>query len=254
MNKLSTLGKLCLVPALLVSTTASADTVLGLYAEVNYWSATLDGDFGNGNSNGLLDSFQGENGDRDQHPIFSASFEHMIPLIPNVMLRQNNINYADARNLTNNVDIGSATFDTSSPVAYNFDFSHTDIVLYYEILDNWVNLDVGLAAKKVQFEFDVRQGTEVFHYENDETIPMLYGKAAFELPFSGWQVTAEGMALTFEDDSIEDISIELGYNFNSFAQVNLGYRQMVIDIERPGASGDSELTLDGTYIGFIAHL
>jgi hypothetical protein len=82
---------------------------------------------------------------------------------------------------------------------------------------------------------------------------MLYGKAAFELPFSGWQVTTRAMALSFEDDRIEDINLELGYNYNDYFQVALGYRQMIIDISTP-AVAESEMTLDGSYLSFIVHL
>lgn len=230
-----------------------ADTLLGLYAEADYWSASLDGEFGNGDSNGFFKSFSGDSGTRDQHAILSAHFEHGIPFLPNVWLRKNNINYEDAQNLSSSINVGSATFDTSSPVNYRYDLSHTDAALYYEILDNWITFDIGLGVKSIQFEYDLRQGGQAYTFEESSTIPMLYGKAAFELPFSGWQITTQAMALSFEDDRIEDMNIELGYNFNDFFQVAAGYRQITIDINTQ-AVAESKMTLDGSYLSFIIHL
>lgn len=235
------------------SSVAQADTLLGIYAEVDYWSANMDGDFGNGDSNGFFKSFEGEPGERSQHGILSAHFEHGIPLLPNIWVRLNTIKYDNTQALNNNVNIGSASFNTASPVNYSFDFSHTDAALYYEILDNWVTLDIGLGAKNMEFEYELRQGSEVYTYEEAGTVPMLYGKAALELPLTGWQITAQAMSLSFEDDRIDDINVELGYNVNSFFQIALGYRQIMIDVET-NALEDSEITLDGSYLSFIAHL
>lgn len=232
---------------------AQADTLLGIYAEVDYWSAHLDGDFGNGDSNGFFKSFEGDSGERDQHGILSVQFEHGIPLLPNVWIRLNSIKYDNNQNLRSGLNVGSASFNTASPVNYSFDFSHTDAALYYEIMDNWITLDIGLGAKNMDFEYVLRQGSQVYIYEEAGTIPMLYGKAAFELPLTGWQVSAQAMSLSFEDDRIDDINIELGYNFNNFFQLALGYRQMMIDIET-NALQESELTLDGSYLSFILHL
>lgn len=234
-------------------TAAQADTILGVYAEADYWSAHLDGELGNGNSNGFFKSFAGESGERDQHGIVSAQFEHGIPLLPNVWIRLNSIEYEASQSLSQSVDIGSATFDTASPVNYSFDFSHTDAALYYELLDNWITLDVGLGVKNLRLDYVIRQGSEQFAFEESGTIPMLYGKAAFELPFSGWQLTAQGMSLSFEDDRIDDINLKLGYNLNDFFQVAIGYRQMIIDVET-NALEESELTLDGSYLSFILHI
>jgi len=231
---------------------AHADTLFGVYAKADYWSANLDGEFGNGNSNGFFAS-RDDSSEREQHGILSVQFEHFVPLVPNVWIRSNNIEYQGRSNLNSNVTVGNESFDTSSPVNYLFDLSHTDIALYYEILDNWITLDVGLGAKSVNFDYQLRQGSSAYRFTESATIPMLYGKAAFELPMSGWQVTAQGMALSFEDDRVEDVSVELGYNFNDFMQAAIGYRQIVIDVQASGVP-ESEMTLDGSYLSFILHI
>lgn len=235
------------------SSIAHADTLLGIYAEADYWSASIDGEFGNGDSNGFFKSTSGDSGIREEHTILSAQFEHGIPFIPNVWVRANNLSYEGSQTLSSNVNVGSASFNTASPVQYAYDLSHVDAAVYYELLDNWVSIDVGLGVKNMQFEYRLQQGGEVYSFDESGTIPMLYGKAAFELPFSGWQVTTQAMALSFEDDRIEDINIELGYNFNDFFQVALGYRQMIIDIQTQAVT-ESEITLDGSYLSFILHL
>lgn len=239
--------------ALGLSNSAQADTFFGLYAKADYWSATLDGDFGNGDSNGFFNSIEGDTGGREEHGILSAQFEHGIPLIPNLWVRNNNVDYQATRRLTDDVSVGNADFSAGSDVNYQFDFSHTDIALYYELLDNWITIDVGLAAKNIQFDFRIQQGAQAFAFTDSGAVPMLYGKAAFELPFSGWHVSAQGMALSFEDSRIEDVNVELGYSFNDWMHASVGYRQMVIDVEIPSLT-ETEMTLDGSYLSVLLHI
>lgn len=174
-----------------------------------------------------------------------ATFEHPIPFLPNVKLQQNNINafglipVSDANFL--NGDLVHVTGD--------IDLSHTDVTLYYEILDNWVNLDLGLSAKY----FD---GYSRFKYETliddeadlDDWIPMLYAKAQFDLPLTGFSTAATVSALSFDSNHVTDLDLALKYQNKIGLGVDLGYRTMDVDLKSIN-SFKSDLKVDGFYLG-----
>jgi len=259
--QLRDIGRLTLTPLLfggvlgssaLLASQANADTILGVYAGADYWAASLDGNFGARDSDDFFNSRQSDS-DREQHTILSASFEHPIPLIPNIWARYNPIDYAGTADFRNSVQLGGTSFSTTAPTAYSFDLTHTDVGLYYEVLDNWVTLDLGIAAKVLDVEYRVQQNNASYRFADDSIVPMLYGKAAFDLPFSGWQLTTQAMALSFEGDSVEDISAQLGYNLNGFVQFALGYRALLIDVETDD-NARSEIDVTGAYANLTLHL
>ncbi len=240
------------VTALTLTNIAQADTILGVYGEANYWSATVDGDFGNSSTGGFYASLPGGDSDHEEHPILSASFEHPVPLIPNVWVRQNNLDFANTASLNSATSVGGSSFNTLSPVVYGMDYSHTDAALYYEILDNWLTLDLGVAAKKLDFDFSIQQGSTIYRTDNTSTIPMLYAKAAFEFPMTGLEASAQVMAISFEDDSVNDANIDLGYKFNDWFKAQVGYRRMEIDVATANVPY-SKVTIDGVYAGLTGH-
>ena len=81
-----------------------------------------------------------------------ARFEHPLPLFPNVEIRRSH----------------SAT--------QQFDNNRTDLTGYYQIFDNdWINLDVGLGAGRMQWT------TDATHQNRDKTYGFFMVEASFAL-------------------------------------------------------------------------
>ncbi len=98
--------------ALASAVPAQADTLLGVKVGADAWfaNAKIDG-----------------NKSDDTSGSYYASIEHFIPLVPNFMVRYNNI------------DTGNVAFEQS------------DLTAYYEILDNdLVALDLGVTVSKFE--------------------------------------------------------------------------------------------------------
>lgn len=178
-------------------TTVKADTILGLYAGYHYWQHDLADDIESNSSN----QNRSETGN-----IFYFALEHPVPFLPNVKLQQNEVKgQVTGTFQIIGIDGTIENIKTRSVT----DLSHSDIILYYEVLDNWVNLDIGLSAKY----FD---GNAVFYDQNttlsrkdiDEWIPLLYAKGQFDLPFTG--LSAYGSLQTLSLDSDDVIDFEAG--------------------------------------------
>ena len=220
---------------------AQAD-VVGLGASVNYWDSDLSGKAGTNND--IVDVDNQLNLDSDTNANASVYVEHPVPVLPNVKLNYTLIEQSGRGRL------GLSGFDNvpaGVDVQSDLDLEQLDLTLYYEILDNWANLDLGLTARDLDGELVVQQvgGTNVSRTEIDGVIPMGYLAARFDLPFTGVSVGAEGNLVSYDGDSIHDFNAYGQYEF-AMLQVRAGYRQMAIDYEDDDDRLDVEI--DGPFI------
>lgn len=236
-------------------TLASADTILGLYAGVNQWYLTLDGEVSAGGSSINLS----ELGIKDEtSTALWANFEHPIPLIPNLRLMHSAIQAQERSTVNREIQFGNARFTGQGELYTDMDLSHTDATLYYEILDNWVSLDLGVTARlfdgyvEVKSEFENQEGRA----ELSGIVPMLYLNAQFNLPFSGWSIGAYGNTINYRGDHITDLAAKVGYNFELIplldVGVNVGYRVMSLKTDEiDDLFADAELS--GIYAELQVH-
>ncbi|MDO4441803.1 MAG: TIGR04219 family outer membrane beta-barrel protein [Moraxella sp.] len=212
---------LCLMA--LVATTAHADTIYGLYADANYWhtsnESTQDGTTTKHDSKGRL--------------VASASLEHGVPFVPNAKVRYANLD--------------------SSPKNSNakHDLSSTDIIAYYELLDNVVSVDVGLGAKIL--DGSINNSTDL-----SKTLPMAYASVGGKLPFTGLSAKAELGAAHNSKYKATDAQAEIKYNFVDKALVDVGakagYRIMTVEADEIFRDkSDYKNEFKGPYVGLEVH-
>ena len=231
---------------MLFSTSSIADTILGFYAGANYWNYNMSGNINSiDNVTGKIDiDFS-----NDSSTVFYAALEHPIPFLPNIKLQQNSIQSNEIIQLSNITDFPGQTFDVNS----DLDFSHTDIMLYYELLDNWINFDFGLSFKN----FDGSTSFIAQDVLNEQSqfnvwIPLLYAKGKFDLPFTGFSAAVTLEALSFDDNKVTDMAAAISYESDSGFGAEAGYRNLTIDLQSIG-SIKSDISMDGFYLGVNFH-
>ena len=231
----------------LLSPFAAADTILGVYAGAGQWQGEYSGNAGDPSidvkSLGM---------DEEDNNYYYIALEHPVPVIPNIKLQKTDITSEQTAVIDQTFTIDGTTFTAGTEVASDFDLSHMDIVLYYELLDNWVNLDVGLNIRK--FDGHVTAVSE-FTSESvdlDEAIPMIYAKAQFDLPLTGFSLGLEGNAINYENNRLTDYSAKLQYMFDSVLDVGLevGYREMSLEIDEDVTA---DVQLKGPYAALLFH-
>lgn len=227
MNKTLLALSLLAIPSL-----ASADTILGLYAGVNQWYLTLDGEVSDGGSSINLS----ELGIKDEtSTALWLNFEHPIPLIPNLRLMHSAIQTQERTTVNRDIRFGNAQFSADVEVHTDMDLSHTDATLYYEILDNWLSLDVGVTARLFDGYMEVKSEFEKGRAQLSGVVPMLYLNGQIDLPFSGWSIGAYGNTISYRGDHITDLAAKVGYDFELVPLldigVNVGYRVMSLKTE-----------------------
>ncbi|MCL7945739.1 TIGR04219 family outer membrane beta-barrel protein [Marinobacter sp. ATCH36] len=228
---------LALGGSLMVAAPLATADVLGVGANVSYWDSDLSGKAGKNND--VVDIENDLNLDSDTNANLSAYFEHPVPLLPNVRLNYTRIEQSGRGELSTEFDAIQGGVDVDS----DLDLSQFDVTLYYEVLDNWVNLDLGLTARDLDGELIVREKVtngQVSKTEINGVVPMGYLAARFDLPLTGVSVGGEANVISFDGDSVYDYNAYGQYEL-SLLQLRAGYRQISIDYEDSNDRLDIEL-------------
>ena len=215
MKKLAIAGAV----ALALSCQTQAETILGVYAGSYLWLPNLSGNADISNTGIDLDS------DDNSASVYVA-LEHPIPLIPNLRLQ--------------------ATDLSSSSSAEKLDLSHTDATLYYEILDNWVHLDIGMTARI--FDGTVKNKRSGQSVDVDDTVALAYGSAMLELPIFDLYAAVSGNTTNIGDNEIYDFTARVGWEAILGLGVEVGYRSFKANMDNVG-NGDIDSTFKGPFAG-----
>lgn len=212
---------------------ARAD-VIGVKGDLSYWA--YDGQANMAAQTAASD----QDLERKGAAQLSLAIEHPVPLIPNAKIR-----YVNLKTQTENEVAGQPVYDIN--------MDHADFILYYEILDNIVNADVGVGATTLNGHVTTLALSKT---DIDKTVPVIYATAGAKLPFTGLSAKGEVLYSNFNDAKITDAQAELQYNFidNLLVDVGLkaGYR--ILDIKLDDyEKNDLKFNFKGPYIGLDIH-
>ena len=235
---------------------------LGLRAGVEYWQADLSGEA----QTQVARAKKAKPVNFDEWQIYGATynsvwfnFEHPIPFVPNVRMSYTNIQNSKSRTVKHVA--GSTTYYTKDSITLTFD--NIDSTLYYEVLDNWINLDVGLTARSLNGDFDAIStiGDGLTAPVQDRTpltklVPMLYLNARFDIPFlNGLYVQSVINGASLKGNTLYDADARVGYDLNLVALdvgMYAGYRRMVLKSTSLG-NLYADAVMDGLMTGFEIH-
>lgn len=222
--------------ALTAAPLATAD-ILGAGASVSYWHPGFSGDIAAGSNR--FDVEDDLDLDNDSSISAEVLVEHPVPVLPNVRLGYSLIQQDGSSSVNYRSVNGNANSE--------FDLEQLDLTLYYEILDNWVNIDLGLTVRDLSAELlltDQNNSSNQEQIKVSGALPMGYVAARFDLPFTGVSAGVQGNVISFDGDSIHDLDAYGQYEI-SVVQLRLGYRQMAVDYE--DSNNLLDVTLGGPY-------
>ena len=241
------------VVILSLATTLNADFI---GAEIGYasWGSTLKGNVKKGA--GTLD-FENDlgYGNHDINAFMWAYIDHPLPLIPNIKIQKTNYSDASSGTVRSATSFSGKVFSVNETVASSITLDQFDIIPYWRVLDNWINLDIGLNIKSIDGNIQVKSTTTPTRQANvDFTVilPMLYTKARFDLPFSGLSVEADLSYIPYSDSKFTDIKAGIAYETTFGLGATLGYREQSIHLDDTD-NVYGELEIKGPYAGLFFH-
>lgn len=237
--------KVCLALILAITTTTAQADFVGIFAGVGTWRSDFSGDI---ISNVSLERDLNLSGSNSNH--FYAAFEHPIPVIPNIRVARTGIDDSGAGTLSGTFTFAGQTFTTSQAVTTTLDLTHTDVTLYYELVDVGFDLDLGITARIFDGEVVVNTARE----DLEGTLPMLYARAKVGLPFTGTYLNA---SINTIGSRHSDYTLAVGWETENFILpefgVEAGYRNLSVDLDESDVDVVVDSKLDGVFINLTAH-
>lgn len=231
---------------------AHADTIFGIYAGASAWSSSISGELASGGES-VIDTDNTLNIDDDTPSTVYVAVEHAVPLLPNVRFAFTDMSYSGNTTLASGITFDDVNFAAGSSLSSDLDFSHNDITLYYELLDNVVSVDAGINVRIFDGAISLESPNSVnATIQLDEAVPMLYGALRADLPFSGLYVSAEGNFFSIDGNDMQDLTAKVGYTIAGGFGVEGGYRVLRLNLEDIN-NLDSELDVDGAYASATFH-
>jgi len=175
--------------------------------------------------------------------------EHPVPIIPNIRLGTTSMKLGGSGVISQPTTYDGGTFAASTAVTSDLDLSHTEVALYYELIDTVVDLDLGLNFKFFDGKVYVTDGgantaTSTFK----ETVPMLYGSLTVPIPATGFKLAGDISTISYKDSTYTDYMVRVRYETDFMLGVELGYRSIHIDYQDVGAGKYAKLDAKGPYL------
>lgn len=248
MNKLISFIALSSLTALSPPSFADA---LGLHVGAGQWQSDYSGSVG---ETSLSMSELGYN--KITNNTFYVAFEHPIPLIPNLRFDGAVLQDDSQVTLSQDFQLDNVYHTAGNTLQTKLDITQYDGTLYYEVLDNWVSLDLGLSVRKFDGKMQaISPGTPLDSADIDGYLPLLYSRAKIELPFTGLSIGAHAQGIEYSGDTVTDLSANIAYMFDTSVidlGIELGYRQEKLELSDLDAL-NSDITLEGPYASVLFH-
>lgn len=221
--------------------TVNADT-LSLTVGGGGWNASPSGDIKKVGDPAGVDVNNNLFWDTETQGYFYATLEHPIPILPNARLMLTQIDQSGSGNTSFIFDGDTYTGNVSN----SFSIETLDLILYYEVLDNIVSLDLGLNVRNLQADYTINDSSNTTD-SLDETVPMLYGLVGFS-PLPDLIISGELSYIAYSGSSISDFTAKVAYTTNFFVGFEAGYRQQKYEFDDVSDT-DAKIDFDGVFAG-----
>jgi len=240
------------IAAFLVAMTpvaSHADLLFTVGAKANIWSAEPSGQIDDGVS------VDGENNglglDSDTGSQMTVFFEHPVPMLPNVRLRQTSFSTEGSGFLA--ADFNGITY--AEQVDSELDLSHTDATLYWGVPlpVPYVDVNFGLTARMFdgQAVVEGKMTGEREEVALDFTLPMGFLEAQVGTPF-GLYAQAEINVIGYDGNSLTDMVYTVGYDLPVPVVdlgLEVGHRTMSMKTNKDMTDIETDFDVSGLYYG-----
>lgn len=252
---LKTLSLVLIISISLIGNFAGAD-VLSLKAKIGQWRPDFEGHV----TTSVIDIHEELGLDSDKGLLLEVKLEHPVPILPNVRIAHTNLENSGSGTVLRTFEFGGESFTAGTAVDTDIDLTHTDITLYYEVIDIVFDLDLGITARKFDGNLKIDSADlNLRTIENvDYWVPMGYLAARYDIPFFGFYVTGNINGIGYSDSHLIDYSIAGGWQ-TSIAKVadvgvEIGYRALKLDLAEDDVGDfDSNIDINGVFGNLAAY-
>jgi outer membrane protein len=244
--------KYCSILALLcLSPVAFADSLFGVYAGVGTWKTEASGHFDTGT--GRIDLNQDLGLEEDLVNTFYVAMEHGVPVLPNVEVAYVSMSAEGSGSLSRSFNLDDVTFSANETIASSVELDQQDLVLYYQMLDNWVSIDAGIAVRWLNGEIHAYSDSASGRARMEGAVPLFYGKARFDLPFSGMWLAADAKGMSFDGNELIDAKAVVGWQSKLGLGLEAGWRTYMLTLEEFDEVTGADIRVQGPFASLNYH-
>lgn len=243
--------------ALLAASTAAQAEFIGLEVGIAGWRADPSGWVESEKSNavgGAVDLERDLHLDSENTGFAWVRVVHPLPLLPNLKLSYTPMKFDGSGETTATIDFGGTPISGDTQVDSELELNQWDAAFFYNLLDNVVELDLGVNIKVLDGYVRATSQTDPGLTQNQSfsaPIPMLYGRVGVDLPFTGFYVGAEGSAIGYSGHRLADFKANVRYTIAHIIGLEAGWRVQKLKLDDlKDISADIEVS--GPYIGVAA--
>ena len=224
------------------SFTANADT-LSLTVGGGAWNESPSGNFQKIGDPAAVDVNNQLFWDDESQTYLFATFEHPVPIIPNVKLMKTTLDQSGSG--TANFVFDGNTY--TGNVNNDFSMETLDLYAYYEILDNVVSLDLGLDIRNIKIDYTITSTGVTTTDSIDETVPMIYAMVG-ATPWPDLTISGEISYISYDGSEISDFTAKVSYTTSFLVGVEAGYRNQQYTLDDVSDT-NADLSFDGVFAG-----
>lgn len=186
------------------------------------------------------------------------NIKHPIPVLPNLRIEKVDVDYSGTATQDFTFVYNNATYTYSADTVSSLQIDQTDIILYYNLLDDtaWMTFDLGIDVKLMDFTIDIRE-TSGEHYTESEEIPlpMLYARGRVGIPGTDLAIEGDVKYVGYNDSTVYDARIKVDYTFDITPVVQpaleIGYRIQKLEIDEDDLDVKTDIEFSGMYAGLM---
>ncbi len=234
-----------------IEVSPTGNPVFGINAGIGSWQQTFSGDITSGITQvNVEDDLALED---ESNNIFYLALEHGVPVLPNIRVQHAKVAVSGNSTLTRTIGFNGTIFNVTDAVATDVELNQTDLVLYYEVFDNIISLDIGMGARQVEGFFEIATTLEVARAEFDGVLPLLYGKVRADLPLTGLWLGAEVQGLGYDGNRLIDAIVQVGWESPFGLGVEGGWRMYQLELVDFDDISSGSLDISGPYFALNYH-
>ncbi|MCG8669463.1 MAG: TIGR04219 family outer membrane beta-barrel protein [Pseudomonadales bacterium] len=245
MRKLLVCAATC---GLMLPSLAAADTI-GFFIGAGTFDAEFSGSFKDGDADVIEREIDIESDlglDDSSASYLYVAIEHPLPALPNIKLARTELDQTGRSTIEESIEFDGKEYSADTEIESKIDLSHTDFTLYYELLDNWVNLDLGLTIRQFDGEIslsgEISGSEETAQEDIDFPVPLLYFKGQFDLPFTGLYAAVDGNWIGYGGNVFFDAVGKIGYETSIGFGVEAGLRSITLEIDEDDVEADMDFS------------
>lgn len=240
---------------LLCFTPLSKASDFGLFGGWQLWQQSYSGDLNSDTSRIIIDVEKDLQYDDERSNVFYAAVEHPLPVLPNFKLQRTEMETSSVGTFQRDIEFNNTTFATDTSFFSSLDLSHTDITGYWQPVQNWVTIGVGVTVRiydsRVVIQSRTNNGVRA-REEVEQRLPMAYGKARLEIPNTHFSVSAELQGLSFDGSNLLDAQLQVAYESIFGFGAALGWRSFHLELDDINDL-DTDIDVSGVYLAATYH-